>query len=473
MEFFRLFLLRHEPVGAKNTAAMKRRGQVLSALLGVLLAVGLQAAPVQPEAVAVVLGDQHSAYERTAQLVAFVDRLKAQHAGLPLVILLNGDTQEYGNVIARRTGGAIDFAMYGALARRAPTVVNLGNHEPEFHDLAETVRRIEATGAKVVTNIKDRATGQIAARPSLALRLGAHEAVVAGVTTDALATYRVALRPALDLADPVVWARNHFPALLGATPLPIVLSHAGIKADKEILSLLPDGTLFAGAHDHQRFVQPFGRTVYFHSGSWNSHVSLAWLDRDDVGRPRWTVEQVELKAGDPADPEMRDLIARVMAEQLAPEDRVAVGRTAQAYAPAEAGRFAAAALRAAAGVDAAFVGNTTFGAGLPAGPVTRLEFDACVRFDGPIFVTEVDGARLAQLLAAANLTPETPFEQRRGEFSFAAGPATIDPAQTYRIATTDWGARNTARYFGEPALIWHEAPGLRLKAAVIAALGAP
>jgi hypothetical protein len=119
------------------------------------------------------------------------------------------------------------------------------------------------------------------------------------------------------------------------------------------------------------------------------------------------------------------------------------------------------------------VGNTTFGAGLPAGPVTRLEFDACVRFDGPVFVTEVDGVRLAALLAAANLTPETPFAQRRGEFNFAAGPDGIDPVRIYRIATSDWGARHTARYFGEPALAWREAPGLTLKAAVRAALGAP
>lgn len=127
-------------------------------------------------------------------------------------------------------------------------------------------------------------------------------------------------------------------------------------------------------------------------------------------------------------------------------------------------------LREAAGVDAAFIGNTTFGAGLPAGDVTREEFDACVRFDGTIFTAEVDGARLAQLLAAANLGPDTPFELRRGEFSHAAGPAGIDPAKLYRLATTDWGARNTARYFGEPAITWREQAGLKLKAAVLAKL---
>jgi len=127
-------------------------------------------------------------------------------------------------------------------------------------------------------------------------------------------------------------------------------------------------------------------------------------------------------------------------------------------------------VRAVAGVDAAFIGNTTFGAGLPAGDVTRLQFDACVRFDGKVFVAEVKGARLRELLAAANLTPETPFAQRKGEFNFAAGPETIDPARTYRIATTDWGARNTDRYFGSPGLEWREAPGLMLKPAVLAAM---
>jgi 5'-nucleotidase/UDP-sugar diphosphatase len=107
---------------------------------------------------------------------------------------------------------------------------------------------------------------------------------------------------------------------------------------------------------------------------------------------------------------------------------------------------------------------------LPAGDVTRLQFDACVRFDGKVFTAEVDGVRLKELLAAANLTPETPFGQRKGEFNFAAGPAVIDPARTYRIATTDWGARNTDRYFGAPAIAWTEAPGLMVKAAVLGML---
>ncbi|MDI1320407.1 MAG: 5'-nucleotidase C-terminal domain-containing protein, partial [bacterium] len=470
----------------------QRSGLFLLALFSALLTG--RAAPAGAEALLLVTGDQHSAYERTAQLVATVDRLKAENPGLPLAILLDGDTLEYSNIVARRSGGAVDFAMFTALAARAPTILNLGNHEPEFYDLEETVRRVEATGVKVVSNITNRATNRPFAPASVLLPLGRETAVVVGVTTDNLSFYRVAVRPSLDLANPVVWAKKNFPLLLKverADPsalndihpgekrpevrplhptINIVLSHTGIAADKQLLALVPDGTLFAGAHDHVRFVQPSGRTVYFHSGSWGEYLSLAWLCRDAAGAPRWVVEQIHLATDGPAEAALAALIRETKAKYLTPEDTAVVGRVAVAMSTAEAAKFAAGALADAAKVDAAFIGNTTFGAGLPAGGVTRTEFDSCVRFDGTLCTAEVGGARLQQLLAAANQGPDTPFEQRHGEFCFAAGPGVIDPAKTYRIATTDWGAKNSVRYFGEPVIVWSEQPALKLKAAVLAKL---
>jgi 2',3'-cyclic-nucleotide 2'-phosphodiesterase (5'-nucleotidase family) len=432
----------------------------------------LVAAPAGAEAVLVIAGDMHSAYERTAQFVSLVDRVKAEHPGLPLAILLNGDTQEYGNSLARRSGGEIDLALYAVLACRAPTILNLGNHEADYFAMEETVQRAESVGVRVIGNIVNRGTGLPFAPATAALTLGAHEATVVGLATDALATYRIAVRPALDLADPVVWAREHFPKLLGPAapgspaPLPVVLSHCGLTADKELLALVPDGTLFSGAHSHLLFVEPMGRTRYFHSGSWTQHVSLAWLCRQEDGSLQWQVEQVPVPADGPENAELAELIRDVRARHLTAEERVVVGQTKRAMGTAEAGQFVARIVREGANVDAAFVGNTTFGAGLPAGDVSQLEFDACVRFDGPIYTAVVDGTRLQALLAAANQGPETPFAQRRGEFSFASGPDTLDPARRYRIATTDWGAKNTARYFGEPAIGWKERPELRLKALV-------
>jgi 5'-nucleotidase/UDP-sugar diphosphatase len=430
-------------------------------------------APVNaPEALLVIGADQHSAYERAAQFVAAVDRLKAEHPGLPLAILLDGDTLEYGNVVARRSRGALDFAMFSVLATRAPTVINLGNHETEFYGLAETVARIEATGARVVTNLTNRETGRPAAPASIRLKLGSHEATVVGVATDDRSTYREAVRPSLGTADPVAWAQANLPALFAAAPVRVVLSHAGLKADRAILPLVPDGTLFAGAHDHLRFVQPFGHTVYVHSGSWNAFMTLAWLHHDLSGEPRWEVEQIPLSDEGPADPDLAALIRQTTAQQLEPEDREVLAPLPAPLAPEDAARTVAAAFRRGAGVDAAFIGNTTFGGGLPSKQVTRAAFDSCVRFDGSLFTATVGGARLRSLLAAANQGVGTPFAQRGGEFNVADGPATIDDAKTYRIATTDWGAKNSARYFGEPAIAWQEQPGSRFKAIVLSALNA-
>ena len=437
---------------------------------GFLFSFAACALAAPPEAILVVVGDQHSAYERTAQFVAHIDRLKSENAGVPFAVLIDGDSLEYGNVVARRTAGAIDFAMFTALAQRAPTVLNLGNHEPEFYDVAETVKRIEATGVKVISgNLRDPATGKAYAPASTRIPLGVHEAVIVGVTTDRLSTFRVAIRPQLDLADPVVWAKENFSTLLQGAALPIVASHAGLRADRAMLALVPDGTLFAGAHDHLRFVHRTGGTVYFHSGSWMEFMSVARLRRAD-GKLQWEVEQVPLQSADPADPALARLVRETLTQQLTSEETAVIGRSPRALAPSEAAMFAVEAARVAASADVAVVGATTFGAGLPAGEVTRFAFDACVRFDGALFVAEMKGARLQQILARANQGPDTPFAERGGENLVAAVSVAIVPGRTYRIVTSDWIAKNAKNYLGDDPPALTERPDLKLKAAVIAAL---
>lgn len=442
------------------------------ALAPLLLLSGLRAAEpasiAEPEALILIVGDQHSAYERTAQFVAHVDRLREAHPNVPFAVIIDGDSLEYGNVVARRSAGEIDFAMFAALACRVPTILNLGNHEPEFYAVDDTVARIQATGVTVISNLVNRATQKPFAPASTRLNLGPREAVVVGLATDKLATYRAAIRPSLDLADPVVWAKANLPALFtppasGPAPLPILLTHTGVTADRALLELIPDGTLFAGAHDHLRFIHRAGRTVYFHSGSWNDGYSLATLRTDAAGKPQWTVEQFPIAATDPADPELAALIQKTSAQHLIPEDTVIAGEAPHAMGPAEAGRFVAHMVRFRARVDAAFIGNTTFGAGLPAGEITRLALDACVRFDSTLFIAEVDGSTLRALLAAANQDAETPWAKRRGEFSYADGPDQIDDARRYQIATTDWGAKNSERYFAPFQLTWRELSSLKLK----------
>lgn len=437
-------------------------------LLSGLLASAVRAAP---QALLVIAADQHSAYERTAQFVARIDRLRTENPGVPLGILIDGDAFEYGNAIARRTNGAIDFAMFAALAKRAPTIVNFGNHEPEFYDVEETIKRLRATGVEVIGGNLERVDGGALVPLTVGFGVGREQMIVGGVTTDRLATFRAAVRPTLKVNDPVATARAMVEFMFKDRPCRVLLSHAGLKADREILKFLPDGTLFAGAHDHLRFVHSSGRTVYFHSGSWMEFMSVARLERD-AGGVRWAVEQIKIDERDPADPELAKLIRETFARHLTAEETAVVGRTARALAPTEAAAFAVEAARRAAQTDVAIIGATTFGAGLPEGDVSRFALDACVRFDGTLFVGEVDGARLKKILARANQGPDTPFAERAGENLIAAAPEKIESGRPYRLVTTDWVARNAANYLGEnpPALV--EQPALKLKACVIAALHA-
>ena len=123
----------------------------------------------------------------------------------------------------------------------------------------------------------------------------------------------------------------------------------------------------------------------------------------------------------------------------------------------------------AAGADAGFIGHTTLGTGLPAGPVSRHAFDAVVRFEGKLMVAEVPRERLAGFIARANQDRPMPLADRNGDFLYAAVLA--EPAgETVRIATTDWNATNQGEYFGAKDLAFREIEGLRLKAVAAKAL---
>lgn len=94
------------------------------------------------------VSDMHSAYERTAQLLAAFEREVRTHP-IPHVIAVNGDLFEHGNAVAVRSGGVIDWAFVEALPRLAPTVFNLGNHDNDLTpDLAEVVARLRTWASR-------------------------------------------------------------------------------------------------------------------------------------------------------------------------------------------------------------------------------------------------------------------------------------------------------------------------------------
>lgn len=422
------------------------------------------------EALLVVTSDQHSSYERTAQFVARVKHLRAEHPYVPMAVLINGDTFEAGNVVAERSRGAIEYAMFTALARCAPTFLNVGNHEPEFAGLAETIDKIQETGVVVLTTAIDASSGLPFASATHLLHLGKHELALVGLATPHLATYRAEVRSSLQVPDPVDWAMKEFPRFLIHTELPVVMAHTGLTTDRRLFPLLPAGTLLIGGHDHLQLVERQDKFVYLQSGSWNECVSVARLRVGSHGAS-WEIEQVPLTSSAPADPEIASLIKQTMDRYLTPAERETVGTTASELSPNAAATFVVEAVRQATMADAAIVGATTFGAGLPHGSVSRYALNACVRFDSTIFVGEIDGAQLDQLLARTNQGPSTPFAERQGEKIISAAKSSrFEAGRVYRFATVDWIVKNQDRYLPNLRTTWVEHPDLKLKAIAIQAL---
>lgn len=180
--------------------------------------------------------------------------------------------------------------------------------------------------------------------------------------------------------------------------------------------------------------------------------------------PEWShaLLPVPLEGEGPVD---RALAIRVREEEEAhrtPAELEVVGWSETALTARAASLRAVEILRRSTGADAAFIGNTTFGAGLRQGPLRRHHLEAFVRFDNPLVEAEVEGPALARILARSNQFGEIPFEARTGEFLVAAAPEPPVPSRRNRVVTDRWIQQNAARYLGmEPEFRPLEGPTLR------------
>jgi 2',3'-cyclic-nucleotide 2'-phosphodiesterase (5'-nucleotidase family) len=451
------------------TAAIDRR-LVLRGLAALPLAAALPRplrAAAGAEAILIALADLHSPYARLPALLAEIDAIRAAAGAVPVAVLLNGDLFERGNAVALRSGGAADWAFVAALAARGPVVLNLGNHETAvIDDLATTVARAEALGVTVIGNVIDRRTGRLFAPVSARLGLGGMTVGLLGLAPTNPFVWRPVVRDTLGLIDPVAFARDAFPAVQAGSDMAVLMSHAGVTPDKAILPGVKPGALVLGAHDHLDFVDASAEGVpYVHGGSWGQKLTVL-----GAGPGGWRIETRDIAPG-AGDEGLAAVVAAQLAEHLTDAEKAVVGVRDTALDLPGSILFAAEAVRAAVEADIAFLGHTTFGAPLAAGPVTRFDFDAFIRFDGDIRVAEVPGAVLAQIMTRANQHRASSLDARTGDFVHAAEIA-IDPARSYRVATNGWTAQNQAAYLGTSDLAFTPVEGAMLKAIVAAALAA-
>jgi|GEM_PF-6170210 len=97
-------------------------------------------------------------------------------------------------------------------------------------------------------------------------------------------------------------------------------------------------------------------------------------------------------------------------------------------------------MRRAANADLALSTVSSFRQPLAPGTVTLEALHAAMPYENEVLVAEMSGTEVQALLALA--------ESKRGSDSYAyiAKPATIDPARSYRVATTDFMGRVAGGY---------------------------
>lgn len=448
-----------------NSISRRRLLQLLGST-AVLSALPLPAfAQAAPTARLIVLSDLHSAYERTAQLYAAIAAEVAANAA-PAAILINGDVFELGNVVTKRSAGAIDWKFLEKLGKLAPTVLNIGNHEPDLdNDLAVVVEKARSAGLTIVSNIGDTRTGKPFTDAATTFELGGIPVSLVGIATPAAGTYPKATRELMAIPNPVEWATANLAANLAEGALHVVLSHAGVVADRGILPLLADGALLVGGHDHLILEHAEGKTRYLHTGSWSSLFTVVDIAADKA----LSLRQVQVALDGAADPELATLIAEMNKQHLTAEELAVVGTSPEAQTLGQSARFAAATLAAAGAGDVGFIGHTTFGTGLPKGDVTKFVFDSVVRFDGKLMKTEVDRATLDAILARCNQDGDIPLAARTGDFLYAS-PVELADKPSYTLVCNDWSATNQKSYFGREDLAFTEIPDLKVKATVLKAL---
>lgn len=449
----------------KPTFVIDRRLMIkgsAAALVSMALAPAAQAQ--RPfDAVLLTISDLHAPYSRLPALLETIRRLKSE-AGVPSALLLNGDIFERGNVVCQRSGGAADWAFLAAVAAEMPVVVNLGNHETAIlDDMATFMARADQAGIRVISNLIDRRTGRFFAPVSDRLGLGGIDISLLGLAATNPFVYRPPVRDTLTFLDTAQFVADTFEDSSADTDLKLIMSHAGVTSDKTYIDTLPAGTIIQGAHDHLDIDVVRNGVTYFHGGSWGAKIGMLSLTKGADGiQTAYQTKSIEPGGGDA---ELSALIDTQKAEHLTAEDREIIATIPSAMDMHTSILLATDAMRNATDADVAMIGHTTFGAPLAAGPLTRFDFDAFVRFGGGLKVAEISGEDLAAILTRSNQFAAQTLEGRTGDYVHVA-KIDLDRSKTYRLAVNAWTAINQTAYLGTKDLPFEDVEGLELKAVI-------
>jgi 5'-nucleotidase/2',3'-cyclic-nucleotide 2'-phosphodiesterase/3'-nucleotidase len=390
---------------------------------------------------------------------------KRRHANMTWLTLDSGDAMG-GTPLSDIFEGYLDIE---AMNRLKYDAMELGVHEFDYGLDVLRQRMSEAKFPVLCANVVYADTGKPFATPYVILDRDGVRIAVFGLVTGDLAQ-RVAPEnfAGLKVNDPLETAKTLVPQLVGKADIIVGLTHLGVNEDIRLASQFQQIDVICGGMSHSALQVPMrvARTLIVHDGQFGSTVGQLKLsfDRDGAEMNRryfdcelvpmagkWLENSDYLKWLDSFKDQYAERMGRIIGTSSM---RMAV--TKAESSETELGDYVCDALRQASGADVALLPAGTFHAGFPEGPVTLGDVYNVLPYDQYAEVLTVSGKQLkAALDDGAGQIGRPGFPQLSGlsmgiyngkAYNVRIGDRDLDPAATYKVATSDQAAVGGSGY---------------------------
>lgn len=394
--------------------------------------------------------DEHCEIGGAARRATLVKRLRAE-AKAPVLLIDSGDTSTRGPLI-NQYEGLDEVAAMNAIGY---DLAAIGNNEFKLKDAADAhdAAGAQAALAKLVRQSRFpwicanamQADGSPlpGVKPYLVMRIGKLRVAFLGLTTGRSAGYPQT--KGLKIIDPVEAAKVWIPKARAEADVLIAVTHDGVADDQRLVHQTTGIDAVVGGDSHTYLYQPLvwknaaGQDVpIVQDGEFGVRLGRFDLSFEGDAAHGWKLahyadELIPVSGALKPDPKLAAL-----AERYARPLDVKVGEIGKIGAtPKErlalTAQDLALAWKAAAGTDVGLQPEGDLFEVFRTKDVTRYQLHAIVPFHDTVWKGQISGARLQALLA----TPT----QVGGVMHASINPATIDPAKTYTVATTDFVAQ--------------------------------
>jgi 5'-nucleotidase / UDP-sugar diphosphatase len=333
----------------------------------------------------------------------------------------------------------------------------LGNHDPDY-GIAALQKCLDAIRYPVLSANTNGFKGS---------RLFVVKGIRVGVFAIAGSDFKTLVKePALHFGDPIAAARGVVRDLRETQHADVVvmIGHEHLDDDFALARAVPGIDLIFGTHSHlkRELTRIDGTSTWFISPfQYLTYISRVVLTFDGHKLKGVTGRLVPVDARMTADKTIARRVAAMQRElERDPQYVPLFEKIGTLSAPLSVDALATKAvvvMRDAAHADVALSTASSFRQALPSGVVTVEALRAALPYDNEILVYSLPGDVVEKLLAYG--------KSREGSDSFAivAAPAAIDLKRTYRVATTDYLARNAPGYREFFSGLTAETPGLHVR----------